>query len=365
MKLKSHSAVIALPLSFFYNRLAKAVLVDSGFAAFARTRHPSRAAILTFHGLCETADDADSLEWYLHLPMDIFEGICRLLRDEFRVVRLSDLIDAHARGVRLPDNAVVITFDDGFASNHALAYPILRKFGLPATIHVATGFLAGEDVLWFQRVDLALSRTQKPQLDFKINGKLLSLRFGNHAQRLQSLLCLMPEFKRLPDVELRREVDRLEAALEVKKPQVGDLPERMRPMSWDMAREMSASGQIEIGGHTMTHPILARCDAATMRTEIVTCRDRIHDELGKPPVSFAYPNGTADDFTCETMNIVREAGFKAACSMIEARVDEQTSAFRLPRYGAPCSSWWANAVVSGVFETFQEWKSRFKMLSQT
>ncbi|HRH94801.1 MAG TPA: polysaccharide deacetylase family protein [Prosthecobacter sp.] len=365
LEFASHFTAIVLPLSYLYSRLAKAALVDSGLAAFARARHPSRATILTFHGLYDREDEVEGLEWYLHLPVDVFEGICSFLRDEFRVIQLSDLIEAQIRGARLPDNAVVITFDDGYKSNYELAYPILRKFGLPATIHVATGFLGGDDILWFQRVDMALSRTQKPQLDLKIKGKLLSLRFANRAQRLQSLSCLMPELKRLSDVELRREVDRLEAVLEVNKPQVGDLPEHMRPMSWAMAREMSAGGQIEIGGHTVTHPILSRCDESTMRTEIVTCRDRIHDELGKPPVCFAYPNGTAEDFTRETMSMVQEAGFKAACSMIEARVDEQTSVFRLPRHGTPFSCWWAHALVSGVFETFQEWKSRFKMQPQT
>jgi peptidoglycan/xylan/chitin deacetylase (PgdA/CDA1 family) len=341
----------------FQSRAVKAAaLVGSGFSSFTRTRRAAEATILTFHGLCEDAGSPDILDWTLHLPVEVFRSVCAMLASDYRVVSLADLIAAQNNQLSLPDNSVVITFDDGYESNFKLAYPILRRFNLPATIFVTTGFLDGVDMLWFQRVDLALGRTRKENLEWKINGNVLRLHLGTREQRQQSLVQLMPELKELPDADLLDEVDRLERALEVHPPTLVDLPAPMRPMSWDMAREMADSGLIEIGGHSHTHPILSRCDSMTMRAEISTCRDRIRAELGDLPASFAYPNGGEGDYTRETMLLVREAGFKCACSTINGRVGAEAPMFQLPRYGSPESVWEAEATVSGAFETLKEWR---------
>ncbi|MCX6852703.1 MAG: polysaccharide deacetylase family protein [Verrucomicrobia bacterium] len=345
-----------MPFALYSRSIKAAALVGSGLASFSRTRRSSEATILTFHGLSENTGDRGILDWSLHLDVDAFRSICSMLAKEYRVISLADLVEARSQGSGLPDNSVVITFDDGYASNYELGFPILREFGLHATIFVATGFLDGVEMFWFQRVDLALGRTQKDLLDWRINGKKLRLYLGTYELRQQSLRQLLPELKELPDTDLLGEVDRLEAALEVKAPTFSDLPKAMRPMTWEMACEMSLSGHVDIGGHTHTHPILARCDIMAMRAEIATCRDRIHAELGELPIAFAYPNGGPDDFTRETLMLVREAGFKAACTTISGRVHDTVSMHQLPRYGSPESVLEAKATVSGAFETLKDWR---------
>ncbi len=323
-----------MPLALQSRVLKAAALVGSGLATFTRTRRAKEATILTFHGLCEDAGDPGILDWSLHLPVEVFRRICSLLAADYRVVSMADLIAARTKGIRLPENAVVITFDDGYASNYELAWPILKQYDLHAAVFVTTGFLDGDDMLWFQRVDLALGRTRKELLDWKINGKKLRLYLGTRELRQQSLVRLMPELKELLDTDLLGEVDRLEQALAVDTPELRDLPQPMRPMDWEMACDMSLSGHVDIGGHSHTHPILSRCDSLAARAEISTCRDRIRAEIGDLPAAFAYPNGGADDYTRETLLLVREAGFKAACTTINARIDDNTSLFQLPRYGS-------------------------------
>ena len=181
-----------------------------------------------------------------------------------------------------------------------------------------------------------------------IAGEQADVRFAFAAQGLQKL--------RHTGQCVAAEVRRLEAALEVSAPTFSDLPKAMRPMTWEMACEMSLSGHVDIGGHTHTHPILARCDIMAMRAEIATCRDRIHAELGELPFAFAYPNGGPDDFTRETLMLVREAGFKAACTTICGRVHDTVSMHQLPRYGSPESVLEAKATVSGAFETLKDWR---------
>jgi len=320
--------------------------------------------ILTFHGLCEGAGDPDILDWTLHLPVEVFHNVCRLLAENYRVISMAELVEARSKNLSLPDHSVVITFDDGFESNYKLGYPILKSLGLPATIYATTGFLDGDEMMWFQRMDLAFGRTFLDNITWKINNRQLSFSFDSREQRQKSLGKLMSELKLMPDADLLGEVDRLEAALNVTPPTLADLPVPMRPLSWDMAREMISSGLIEIGGHSHTHPILSRCDPVSMRAEIITCRDRIRDETGVQPASFAYPNGGPEDYTRETMLMVREAGFQSACTLINGRIDDHASLFQLQRYGCPESVWEAEATVSGAFETLKQWRqSCLKALS--
>lgn len=336
--------------------LKAAALIGSGFASYARTKRATETTILTFHGLCKGAGDPDILDWSLHLPVDVFQSTCALLSADYHVISLTDLVEARTHNLPLPENSVVLTFDDGYASNYELAYPILRKYHLPATVFVTTGFLDGEDMLWFQRVDLALGRTQREHIDWKINGKKIRLDFDTRETRQQALVRLMPELKELPDPDLLNEIHRLEQGLEVPTPTPDDMPAPMRPMTWDMLRAMSNSGLVDFGGHTHTHPILSHCDPLAMRAEIATSYSRIFAETGIRPASFSYPNGHAEDYTRETLQLVRDAGFQCACTMVNGRIDDATSLFQLPRYGSPESVWEAEATVSGAFETLKQWR---------
>ncbi len=63
-------------------------------------------------------------------------------------------------------------------------------------------------------------------------------------------------------------------------------------MDWPQIRELSAGG-VDFGAHTVTHPDLARLDAAAAAREIEGSKGRIEDELGRPVESFAYPYGAA------------------------------------------------------------------------
>lgn len=345
-----------MPLAFHPRSIKAAALVGSGLASFARTRRSDEVSILTFHGLSKGEGDPAVLNSSLHLPVEMFRNICSMLAKDYRVISMADFIEARRRGTTLPANSVVITFDDGYASNYELAYPILKEFDLHATIFVTTAFLDGDEMLWFQRVDLALGHTRKELLDWKINGKKLRLYLGTRELRQQSLMRLTPELKELSNTEMMNEVDRLERALEVSEPGPQDLPRCMRPLDWERAFDMTLSGHVDIGGHTHTHPILSRCDSMTMRAEISVCRDRILAEIGELPVSFSYPNGGHEDYTRETLLLVREAGFKAACTAVSGRVDEDVSMFQLPRYGCPETVWEAEATVSGAFETLKDWR---------
>ena len=71
-----------------------------------------------------------------------------------------------------------------------------------------------------------------------------------------------------------------------------------------------------MGGHTVTHPILSTLGSREQEQEILSCRDRITEATGVAPTTFAMPNGSHRDFDGETLRILGEAGFEAACTTI-------------------------------------------------
>lgn len=337
-------------------KLKSAALVGSGMAGLARIRETHEASILSFHGICEGMGTERVLDWSLHLPLEIFRRVCAFLASNYTVVSLRSVVDRLKAGEKPEPNSVVLTFDDGYASNYHLAWPVLREFNLPATIFVTTGFLDGTEPMWFQRLDLALGSSTKPFLDWKSPEGKKRLPLGNRDQRHKALSLLLPELKHMPDEDLLGEMDRIEQSLDVRPPEIALMPEPMRPMTWHQAREMAATGLIEIGGHTHTHPVLSRCRPEAMRGEIFTCHERLRQEMGRAPKLFCFPNGGLVDYKAETIALLQEAGFEAACTLRNGRVDQNSSLMELPRYGAPESVWEAEATVSGAFEAVKAWR---------
>ncbi|MFD8870590.1 polysaccharide deacetylase family protein [Streptomyces sp. NPDC059590] len=76
-------------------------------------------------------------------------------------------------------------------------------------------------------------------------------------------------------------------------------------LDWDQLRALAAAG-LEIGGHSHTHPQLDQLDDERLWFEVLRCRELLTDELGRPPVSFAYPYGYSSRRVRRT---VRAAGF--------------------------------------------------------
>jgi peptidoglycan/xylan/chitin deacetylase (PgdA/CDA1 family) len=295
-------------------------------------------------------DQPDLLDVEAHLPASFFQDICEHLAKHYRVVSAQDVVKAQRGEIALPARAVAITFDDGYASNYHLAFQVLKRLGLPATIFLTTGYLDGVALPWFVRLELALARSNQPQLVWSS----FHLPLGSREERRAAYGQLCASLKKRSQVEMSRGLDEIESALGVQV-QPGDaLPQALCPMTWDMAREMQASGLIELGGHTHTHPVLGRCEAALEAEEIQICAARMKAELGRQPRVFAYPNGMDGDFDEDTQRVLADAGFEAAFTMHAGFVHQHHEVMALPRYGSPESPLLLEAMVSGCMERLRQ-----------
>jgi peptidoglycan/xylan/chitin deacetylase (PgdA/CDA1 family) len=285
-----------------------------------------RLLILTYHRVCAHPDAL--VAGNAHAAG--FARQMQVLARGFRVLPLTEAAERLGAGT-LPARAVCITFDDGYADNADVAAPILARYGLPATFFIATGFLDGGR-MWNDTIIETVRSVRGPALDLGALG-LGHVPLDGPAARAAAIEGLIGRCKYLePDARAAR-VDAIAAA-------AGVDPPRDLMMRSDQVRALHDAG-MEIGAHTVWHPILSSIPEEAAEREIVASRDRLSSIIGAPVHSFAYPNGKPGvDYRREHVEAVRRAGFTLAVSTVWGAGRASDDRWQLPRVGFSDTSRW-------------------------
>jgi peptidoglycan/xylan/chitin deacetylase (PgdA/CDA1 family) len=202
-----------------------------------------------------------------------------------------------------------LTFDDGYRDNFELAYPLLREHGLSATFFLATGFLDSPHVAWWDELAWMVRRARVgtlPPNEWLSNELVLSDTTNDAA-----IATLVARYKSLPSDGAEAFLDHVSKSTGSGRCAAREAQELW--ITWEMAREMR-SGGMTIGGHTVTHPVLAQIPLESQEREISNCAKRLRQELGEPMRWFAYPVGAHETFTEDTKRILREHEVRLAFS---------------------------------------------------
>lgn len=252
-----------------------------------------------------------------------FEHIVRLLSGSFRVMTLGDAASCLVEG-KLQARSLVITFDDGYADNAEVALPILQRFGLPATFFIATGFLDGGR-MWNDSVIECLRASKRSEIDLESFG-LGRLALSGPRKRRAAIDLLLPRIKYLSLFEREQAIDRLCRICDVTS-----LPNNLMMRSGQVA-DLHRAG-MEIGGHTIHHPVLTSLQAADAEAEIAGGKDCLQGIIDAPVDVFAYPNGTPrKDYDSIHVDILRRQGFRAAVSTAPGVARSGDDPLQLPRF---------------------------------
>jgi peptidoglycan/xylan/chitin deacetylase (PgdA/CDA1 family) len=249
-----------------------------------REAHPRlarRFQVLAYHKVSN-----DPHPFFEPVHPDIFDQQMSLMSRYYRVMPLMELVARNKIG-DLPDRAVAITFDDGYRDNYEHAFPILKKYRLPATIFVATGAIGTGEILWHDRI-------------------FDSFRFATRKSDL-SLQPVLSRAKQLYGEARLRLVEEIEEAL---RPRLEE-SSKNRMLSWQQIREMHAAG-VDFGSHTVSHTILSRIPRHEMIKELRQSKQQLSEQLGAQVSSFAYPNGHSGDYNEEVQTVLKDAGYVCA-----------------------------------------------------
>jgi len=278
----------------------------------------ARLSILMYHRVLPEPDPL--LTGQMHAAL--FDTHMRSLKTHFNCLPLSDAV-ARLRDGTLPPRAACVTFDDGYRDNVEVALPILRRHEVPAVFFIATGFLDGGR-MFNDTVIEAIRGATVSELDLSdLDAGKLPL--SNLDQRRAAISkCLNAAKYRSFDA-------RRDFASELARRSGAQLPDDLMMDSSQI--DVLIECGMEIGAHTINHPILLKIDDGQAHREIADSKRQLEILTGRPVTLFAYPNGVpGTDYGPAHVQMVREAGFQAAVSTSWGVSSPSIDPYQLPRF---------------------------------
>lgn len=254
--------------------------------------------------------------YYLHDEKDpqTFEQLALWFKNRYELVDYQTVEDCVYSRRRAPRKACMLSVDDGWISTYEVIFPILAKHNIPFTIFVSPEVAKNGGELWPKK-----------------------LQYVDHAKFKEFLVesgYFKPEVMKFPlDLMLKEFTGDMIYKLfrEFGTPE----PTEQTFVNAAQLREMAASGLVEIGAHTLTHPILANESAERSLGEIAGSVKGLSELIGKPVRTFAYPNGMfSDDFAEREMDFARQAGLQTAFSVDPGYIGRGCNPYNLPRIGS-------------------------------
>ena len=330
---------------------------------FGALRHLQRdsALVLCYHGVLPGADDSYDYLSTNFVAATAFERHLRWLASRYTLVPLRQIADAFASGTPLPSGAATVTFDDGFANNYHVAFPILQRLGIPATIFLTTGKIdvPGEQ-LWTERVKRAIYLTHVRTATLA-TPEPRSYSLETAGQRERAARTVLGHLKRMGPEARDRHLAEIETACG-RPALTPDDRTRYDFMTWDNVRTMANAG-IEFGSHTVSHPILSTLDETTLQRELAESKRTIESKTGRECYAFAYPNGGRGDFSTRDMEMLQRLGYRCALSLQGRLNPAGINRFNLDRvnisrqFEAPL----LNARLTGATGAVQQLRSRWRL----
>lgn len=281
-----------------------------GMFDLARKLSPNLLTVLNYHRIDDPFREGfDTFRSNVSATPSGFAKQMDYVSKKYNVISGAELATSIKGGRPLPAHAAIITFDDGYYDNYTNAYPILKARNLRAIIFLATDFIGSCRPFFWDLIAYCFFHTKKEQADLPHLGPQS---WADESTRDMVMQHMIEAIKRIPEAEKQKLPDQLPSILGI------DLPDdafKNLMMSWSNARELSENA-IEMAAHTESHPILTRISLDEASTELLRSKRRIEEEIHKPVLSFAYPNGQPADFNAELMDRVHRAGFEIAFTLL-------------------------------------------------
>ncbi len=293
------------------------IAYQAGVSTFWARRLPVRRIIM-LHGVGTR-----------YLPVESFEAQIEYLAQNFEILPLADLVrnvqGGNPSGKR-PE--IALTFDDGTRNNFTLAYPTLKRLGVPATFFICPGLVDAGVWLWNHDARERLRSIAPAQRE--------SLRQGwgadsNGPDELVEWMKWLPRDRRC---RMQQDIQKISVHFDpsIEQKQMFDL------MNWSEIQSLD-SKLITIGSHSMTHPILTTLEKEELVTEIRDSRSSLETRLNRPVEYFCYPNGSNNQLVVEIVKqnyraavIARPSGFVSAHDFNPHRIPRISIAEDLPQF---------------------------------
>ncbi len=259
-----------------------------------------------------------NIAFYLHdeVNPESFEQRIIWFKNHYNPVSINELRE-HVYGGKKLKNACMLSVDDGWRSTYDIIFPIMKKHNVPFTIFVSPH----------------ITRTGK-------NFWYYSYKFCNQ-EDLKNIIVsrgyFSDEVRKFPCDLILKEIP-VDVTYDVIEEYLSSHPEVEIPrgfMNTEELLELHRSGLVEIGAHSLTHPILKGESRERSKSEIINSVEQLSDLIGTEVKSFAYPNGLKSlDFDNDEMQFAKEAGIDMAFTVHPGVITSRSNSLALPRWGS-------------------------------
>ena len=277
-----------------------------------------RFAILCYHRI-----GIHGVPLYSGLPRRVFEKQIAYLRKHYRILSLEELLEQR-ESAKSDKPGIVITFDDGYADLYSEAFPVLRKYEVPATIYLVAGAIQSGEIPWYDRIFVAFQIAPADRL-MKELGLPGATDLETPKQRLVAAARYIFILRALADTERRERCDFLQRLFPLPR---GPIMNRM--LNWDQIRQMQSAG-ISFGSHTVSHPVLSRVSPHDLLRELRDSRQVLETELQRPVPDFSYPFGSQDSFNDDTCTQLAALHYRSAVTSLPGLNTRETNPLALHR----------------------------------
>ncbi len=297
-----------------------------------------RPAILMYHRVAPVELDP----WDITVSPKRFEQQIAFLARHRKPLPMEELV-RRFHDATLPANAIGVTFDDGYRDNLVVAKPILEKYGVPATVFIATGYVGRVSPFWWDELGNMILTEPDPLDHAQVCGEVqVNLKWGMpekadadrtwrgwdppRSARQSCFQRLWGYLQSASDTQRTVVMDAIRSILKMKADPLS------LPMNRQEVAELIKGGLITVGAHTVTHPALTDLDREARWAEITLSGEQCFELVGHEVPGFAYPYGNFDERVCEDLV---QSRFSWACTTEGFFLgDERPNLFTLPRLTA-------------------------------
>ncbi len=255
--------------------------------SFDRVMPSHKVIIMVYHRVLPESQHVSFLQPGMFVTSKTFEKHIKFLLDKYRFITIEDLL---LNKIKTTHRYSIMTFDDGWLDNYLYAFPILKKYNIPATIFLPVDYIGSKKWLWTDII--AWFITNKSNVlkkidslkDFKAITQLIIRTITSRHNLIKKIDFLLESLKLFPENEIYEFIEYL-------KDRTGlTYPEERVFLNWDEIIEMSHAG-ISFGSHTRTHRILTRLKEDEIIYELSTSLEIIKQKnINSIPI-LSYPNG--------------------------------------------------------------------------
>jgi peptidoglycan/xylan/chitin deacetylase (PgdA/CDA1 family) len=283
--------------------------------------------VLVYHLITSPEKEDFPVQDGMYVRPDVFEKHLGYLKRRYEFISLDKLLSILNNGGSF-NKVCHITFDDGWHDNYMNAFPLLRKYHVPATIFLATDFIGTSEWFWPEKILYLLVKTRRADLGERsaIESREVLRIFHQESvfeeNRINNAINFLKE----------RPMEMIQSVIEDLKRVTGvnNFPPKRLLLNWDEIREMGEDG-VTFGSHTRTHAILTNLDNIDeIQNELTGSKAVIERETGKNSHSFCFPNG---NFSPELIEAVKESGYDCAFIGERGTLSNTHSPYNLKRIG--------------------------------